>query len=85
MGFTRSAFAWMDCAAPAAGAEPFIRVKLLEERRKIAHDALQLHLDAVQEMVALLAIPLEPVHDALRPGALDHAGRREPPCLGRRP
>src|SRR5882672_9251478 len=72
VGFTRSAFTWMNCAALAAGAEPFIRVKPLEERRKVAHDALQLDLDAVEKMVALLAVPLEAVPDARGAGALDH-------------
>ncbi len=71
-GLSRSVFAWMNCAALSARAQRLVRVKPLEERRKIAHDALQLNLDAVEEMVALLAIPLEPVFDALRPGALDH-------------
>src|SRR5438309_3772731 len=77
-GLSRSVFAWMNCAALSASAQRLVRVKPLEERRKIAHDALQLHLDAVQEMVALLAIPLEPVHDALRPGALDHQADAAP-------
>src|SRR6266513_1834469 len=71
-GLSRSVFAWMNCAALSARAQRLVRVKPLEERRKIAHDALQLNLDAVEEMVALLAIPLEPVFDPLRPGALDH-------------
>src|SRR5438094_645452 len=79
-GFIRSAFAGMDCTAPAAGADPFIRVKLLEERRKVAHDALQLYLDAVEEVVALLAVPLEAVFDALRTRALDHQAHAA--CFG---
>ena len=80
MGFTRSAFAWMNCAALPAGAEPLVRIKPLEERREIAHDALQLYLDAVEEVVALLAVPLEAVPHALRPGALDHQAHAA--CFG---
>ncbi len=61
----------MNCAALPAGAEPLIRVKLLEQRRKVAHDAFQLHLDPVQESVAFQTIPLESVLHALGARALD--------------
>src|ERR1041385_1172917 len=62
----------MDGAAVSPGAQGLARIETLEERRKIAYDALQLHLHAMQQGVARPAIPLEPVLDALGPGALDH-------------
>src|SRR6267378_7800413 len=58
---TGSARARMDGAALSAGAQRVARIKALEERRQVAHDALQLHFHAVQEVVALLAVPLEAV------------------------
>src|SRR6267378_5872761 len=69
---TGSARARMDGAALSAGAQRVARIKALEERRQVAHDALQLHFHAVQEVVALLAVPLEAVFDAFGPRALDH-------------
>src|SRR3989442_1508373 len=68
----RSAFSWVDHAALSASAQRLVRIKPLEQWRKIAHDALQLHLHAVQEMVAFPTIPFEAVLHALRPGALDY-------------
>src|SRR6267378_7057805 len=68
---TGSAHARMDRAALSASAQRLARIKPLEQRREVLHDALQLHLHAVQEMVAFLAIPFEAVLHALRPGALD--------------
>src|SRR6266705_4665601 len=67
----RSAFPRVDCAALAARAKPLACVELLEERRKVAHDTLQLHLHPVQGVVTFLAVPLEAVFDALGSGALD--------------
>src|SRR5258708_29453547 len=62
----------MDGAALSASAQLLARIEPLEERREVFNDALQLHLYAVQEVVALLAIPLESVFDTLGAGALDH-------------
>src|SRR5215470_15436826 len=66
------ALARMHRAAARAGAQLLARVELLEERRQVAHDALQLHLDSVEQRVALAAIPLEAVPHAFRTRALDH-------------
>src|SRR5258708_7935234 len=62
----------MDGAALSASAQLLARIEPLEERREVFNDALQLHLYAVQEVAALLAIPLESVFDTLGAGALDH-------------
>src|SRR5258706_10759090 len=62
----------MDGAALCASAQILARMEPLEERREVFYDALQLHLHAVQEVVALLAIPFESVFDALGAGAFDH-------------
>src|SRR5882672_5001051 len=62
----------MDGAALCASAQLLARIEPLEERREVFYDALQLHLHAVQEVVALAAIPFESVFDTLGAGALDH-------------
>src|SRR5258708_17068197 len=62
----------MDGAALSASAQLLARIEPLEERREVFNDALQLHLYAVQEVAALLAIPLESVFDTLGAGALSH-------------
>src|SRR5262245_1199029 len=62
-----SAPARMHRPALRAGSQLFARVELLEKRWQVAHDALQLHLDAVQQRVALPAIPLEAVLHAFGP------------------
>src|SRR5262249_46940276 len=66
-----SALARMHGPALAAGAQLLACVELLEEWREVAHDALQLHLDTVQQRVALQAVPLEAVLHALGTRALD--------------
>src|SRR5271165_5237006 len=62
----------VDRAARGALAEFFAAVELVEEGRKVAHEALELHLRAMHEMVAVRAIPLECVHGAIRPRHLNH-------------
>src|SRR5882672_2271008 len=69
---TASTRARMDGAAHCASAQLLARIEPLEERREVFYDALQLHLHAVQEVVAIPAIPFESVFDALGAGALDH-------------
>src|SRR5258706_4289655 len=74
----------MDGAALCASAQLLARIEPLEQRREVFYDALQLHLHAVQEVVALPAIPFESVFDALGAGALDHqAGASRLPPLRR--
>src|SRR5258708_16140539 len=61
----------MDGAARPAGAEFFAGVELLEQRRQVLDDVLELDLDAVHAAVAAEAIPFEGVDHALGPRALD--------------
>src|SRR5258708_26905714 len=62
----------MDGAALVGSAQRLGGIEPVEGRREVFNDALQLHLYAVQEVAALLAIPLESVFDTLGAGALDH-------------
>lgn len=62
----------MDRAALAAGAQRFALIEGREKGRQVAHDALQLHLDAVDDGAAVVAIPLKGVGHALGPLAFDH-------------
>src|SRR5262249_12960304 len=59
-------------AAMLALAEVFVAVELLKERRQVAHNASQFDLCAMQEIVTILAVPLETVRFVLRPWHLDH-------------
>ena len=65
-------FAGMYGAAVFALAEIFVAVELLEERRQVAHDALQFHFCAMHKLMTTVAVPLESVERALGSRHLDH-------------
>src|ERR1700751_3755131 len=62
----------MNRAAMLALAEALVAIELLEQWRKIPHDAFQLDLGAMQQLVAVLAVPLEPIQRPFRPWHFDH-------------
>ena len=62
----------MPSAAFGTGVQGGIAVEALEERRQVVHDADQLHLGAMHQVVALQAVPLEGVLLALGSLRLDH-------------
>jgi hypothetical protein len=61
-----------------ADAQFLARIKSLEQRRQIAHNALKLDLDAVDDATAIVAIALEGVDHAVGPLASDH--QTNAPC-----
>ena len=61
----------MQGPAVRAGPGVVVGVERLEQRWQIVDDRHQLDLDPVDQVVALLAVPLEPVDLALGPGVLD--------------
>src|SRR5258708_12770193 len=54
----------MKRAAVFTFAQTLAAVELLEQRRQITHDALQLHFGTVHQLMAVLAVPLEAVEIA---------------------
>src|SRR6516164_9224986 len=53
-------------AAVSASARFFVAVELLEDWRKITHDALEPYLRSMHQAVAVRAVPLKGIHCALR-------------------
>jgi hypothetical protein len=51
----------MYCAAVGTLAKSIVAVELLEQGRKVMHDAFQLHFRTMQKLMAVLAIPFESV------------------------
>jgi len=78
---TGSTRARMDGAARSASAQFLARIEPLEERREVFTMLFKLHLHAVQEGVALLAIPLESVFDTS--GRVRSITRQTLPASGR--
>src|SRR5215469_3258379 len=66
------AFSRMKRPAARTTALRLIPIELLEERWQIRDDALQLHLDAMEQRVAARAIPLETVDHPRWTLPLDH-------------
>src|SRR6266536_3732519 len=60
-----SMFARMYRTAVFALAQALVAVEPFEERRQIAHNAVELHFRAMQQLMTILAVPLEPIHRAL--------------------
>ena len=54
-----ASFARMNGAAVPAFALTLVAIKLLEHRREILNDALQLQFCAMNQLMAIWAIPLE--------------------------
>src|SRR3981081_529929 len=52
-------------------AQRFIVVELIKERRQVVDNALQFYLRAVQQLVAVRAIPFEAIESSLRAWHLD--------------
>src|SRR4029079_6052062 len=75
-----SALSRMHGAALPAAPRVQVAVERLEQRRQVTDDALQLHLDAMNQRVAIRAEPLEAVAHALGAGTLDDDA--ETPGLG---
>ena len=61
----------MNGAAVVAGAQFLAGIKSLEQRRQVAHDALELDLDAVDDVAAIVAIPLKGIDQPVGPLAFD--------------
>src|SRR5579862_6444255 len=80
-----ASFARMNRAAMLALAAAFIAVEFFEYRRKVFHNALQLHFGAIHQLVAIRAIPLECVERALGTRNLDDYPDRLSGTLWRMP
>src|SRR3977135_4434747 len=63
--------AGMNPATVFAFAQGFVVVELIKQRRQVAHYTLQFHLRAVQQLVAVGAIPLETVKSSFGAWHLD--------------
>jgi len=76
----------MNGAAVLAGARLFVGEEGLVDRRQVAHQMLDLHLDAVHEIAAFKAVPLERVvRIAIVALRLDHKANRSRRPLRRVP
>src|ERR1700691_6147338 len=67
-----ASLAWMNRAAMLTFAPALVRVELCKKRRQILHDALQLHFRAIDQLVAVRAVPFEGIQRALRAGYFNH-------------
>src|SRR4029077_17202026 len=63
--------AGMNRATMFAFAQRFVVVELIKQRRQVAHYALQFHLRAVEQLVAIRAVPLETVKSSFGARHLD--------------
>src|SRR6202035_5593837 len=76
-------FAGMKRTTVFALPQALVAIELLKQWRQIAHDALQFHFPAVQQLMTILAVPLETIQSAL--GAWhfhDHADAARLPLGG---
>jgi hypothetical protein len=64
-------FAGMNRSAVFALAQAFVAVELLENWRKISNNAFQSYFGTVQQLMAILTIPLERVDGIFRTRHLD--------------